>query len=79
MYNMFALDPMECDCSWISFIKDGLLPLELHKQDEPIITRDFSPVIPGGLRFYGGNQSSKTAILSTGYVAQVFTEGMQIQ
>ena len=44
--------------------------LRLHKQGEPTITSDNTPVVPGALRFYGGDPTSKIAILSTGYAAQ---------
>jgi transketolase len=64
-------DPKECSLL-MSLIHSRRQPtyLRLHKQGEPIITKENETIIPGLPRFYGGDPKSKIALLSTGFTAQ---------
>lgn len=72
--NMLICSP--CDALECRLLMDLIIQLKqpsylrLHKQGEALISTSVSPIVPGEPRFYGGNISANTAILSTGFAAQ---------
>jgi transketolase len=64
-------DPLECSLLMdLIYTRGKPAYLRLHKQGEPIITTSLDKIVPGMPRLYGGNSSSKIAVLSTGYTSQ---------
>ena len=66
-----------CECKQLmSLIVSLNCPsyLRLHKQNEPCITSSDSPIVIGNPRFYAGNKNASTAVISTGFAAQVIYE-----
>ena len=64
-------DPKECSLLLnLIYSRNAPAYLRLHKQGEPVISKDTSPIVPGCPRFYGGNSNSSIAVLSTGFATQ---------